>query len=90
MKLPKYFQFITFPLNQNSGQNYSMMPIIEKDLLAIGQEHQFNLLSQSDINLCTQYGSTYLCKGRDVLRVDLRTTCLGAYYLEDLPSKEKS
>ena len=63
-----------------------MMPNIGKDLLAIGQDHQFNLLGQSDLNSCTQYGSTYLCKGRDVLRTDLKTTCLGVNYLEDLKS----
>jgi hypothetical protein len=83
-KLLKFFQFIKFPLYQTSGQNYSMMPNIGKDLLTIGQEDQFNLLGQSDLNLCTQYGSTYLCKGRDVLRTDLKSTCVGTYYLEDL------
>jgi hypothetical protein len=35
MKLLIFFQFIKFPLYQTSGQNYSMMPNIEKDLLAI-------------------------------------------------------
>ena len=83
-KLLKFFQFIKFPLAQNLGSNLTMMPNINEDLLAIGQDHQFNLLSQSDLNSCTQYGSTYLCKGRDVLRTDLDTTCLGAYYLENI------
>ena len=83
-KLLKFFQFIKFPLSQTSGQNYSKMPIVCKDVLAIGQEHQFNLLSQSDMNLCAHYGSTHLCKGQDVLITDFNTTCIGAYYLEDL------
>jgi hypothetical protein len=83
-KLLKFFQFIKFPLAQNLGSNLTMMPTINEDLLAIGQDHQFNLLSQSDLNSCTQYGSTYLCKGRDVLRTDLENTCLGAYYLENI------
>jgi hypothetical protein len=59
------------------GSNLTMMPNINQDLVAIGQDHQFNLLSQSDLNSCTQSGFTYLCKGRDVLRTDLETTCLG-------------
>ncbi len=75
------FQFIKVLLSQTSGQNYSIMPNIDLDLLAIGQDHQFNLLSQSDINLCTKYGSTYLCKGRDVLRTNLNMTCIEAYYI---------
>jgi hypothetical protein len=61
MKLLKFFQLIKFRLYKTSGQNYSMMPNIEKDLPAIGQEHQFNLLSQSDLSSCTQYRSTYIC-----------------------------
>jgi hypothetical protein len=72
-KLLKFFQFIKFPLAQNLGSNLTMMPNIEQDLLAIGQEHQFNLLSQSDLNSCTQYGTTYLCKGRDVLMCSEQT-----------------
>ncbi len=83
-KLLKFFQFIKFPLAQNLGSNLTMMPNINQDLLAIGQNHQFNLLSQSDLNSCTQYGTTYLCKGRDVLRTDLESTCLGSYYLENI------
>ena len=83
-KLLKFFQFIKFPLAQNLGSNLTMMPNINRDLLAIGQDHQFNLLSQSDLNSCTQYGATYLCKGRDVLRTDLENTCLGSYYLENI------
>jgi hypothetical protein len=36
-----------------------MMPVVEQDLLAIGQDYQFNLLSQSNLNFCTKYGLTY-------------------------------
>ena len=54
MKLLKFFQFIKFPLSQPTGKNFSLMPNIDQDLLAIGQDHQFNLLNQSDFNSCTQ------------------------------------
>jgi hypothetical protein len=43
-KLLKFFQFIKFPLYQTSGQNYSMIPNIENDLLAIGQELSIQLI----------------------------------------------
>jgi hypothetical protein len=33
---------------------------MDQDLLAILQEHQFKLLSQSDLSSCKQYGLTYL------------------------------
>jgi hypothetical protein len=84
IKLLKFSQFIKFPVAQYLGSNLTMMPNVDQDLLAIGQEHQFNLLSQSDLNSCTQYGLTYLCEGRDVLRTDLANTCLGAYYFENI------
>jgi hypothetical protein len=45
MKLLKFYQFIKFPLSQTTGQNFSMILNIDQDLLAIGHEHQFNLLS---------------------------------------------
>jgi hypothetical protein len=83
-KLLKFFQFIKFTFSQSLGSNFTMMPNVDKDLLAKGQDHQFNLLSQSDLNSCTKYGSTHLCKGGDVIRTDLNTTCMGAYYLGDL------
>jgi hypothetical protein len=41
-------------------------------------------LTFAKVNSCTQYGTTYLCKGHDVLRTDLETTCLGSYYLENI------
>jgi hypothetical protein len=78
-KFIKFFQFIKFPFSQLSVQNFTMMPNIDKDLLTIGQDHQFNLQSQSGLHACTKYGSTYLCKGREVIRTELNTTCMGAY-----------
>ncbi len=35
IKLLKFFQFIKFPSFQNSGQNFTIMPDIDKDLLAM-------------------------------------------------------
>ena len=71
---------------QTIAQNTSMMPNIDQDLLAVGQDQQFKILSQSDLNSCTKYGTTFLCKGCDVMGKKLEDTCLGAYYLEHLES----
>jgi hypothetical protein len=59
------------------------MPNVDQDL---GQEYQFILLSHSDLNLCTPYGPTYLCKGHDMLISELNKILLGAYYLENIDS----
>ena len=106
----KFFKFIPFPLTQFLGKNISLMPKVKQDLIAVGSDLQYKILSESDMNACTrmpitQLGwqsmrSTYICRGLEVLKVDLAATCLGAYYLgnitaiqhyckfEHVPSKE--
>ena len=82
-KLLKFFKFIKFPLTQTTTTNFSMVPHVESDLLAVGQNHQYKILSQSDLIDCEHLGTTFLRKGRDVLRTDLENTCLGSYYMEN-------
>ena len=82
-KLLKFFKFIKFPLTQADSTNFSMIPHMDSELLAVGQNHQYKILSQADLIDCEHLGATFLCKGRDVLRSDLEETCLGSYYLEN-------
>jgi hypothetical protein len=82
IKLIKFLQLIKFPLSQSMGQNFLLMSNVKLDLLAIEQDQQFNLMSQSDFNSCTKYKPTNVCTGRDVLRTDLSTMCIGDYYLK--------
>ena len=82
-KLLKFFKFIRFPLTQSHTTNFSMVPHMDSELLAVGQNHQYKILSQADLIDCEHLGATFLCKGRDVLRSDLEKTCLGSYYLEN-------
>ena len=58
------------------------MPNVKEDLIAVGAEHQFQLVSQIDLQACQLYGTSYLCSGRHKTRTDLKDTCLGAYHLE--------
>jgi hypothetical protein len=69
----KFFHFVKFPITQSVRNNLTMIPHVVEVLQAVGQDHQFKLFSQSDLNYCIRYGSTYLCKGRDVMRKDQKT-----------------
>ena len=38
------------------------------------------------IDIPQVHGATFLCQNHDVIGKDLAATCIGAYYLQDLPS----
>ena len=80
--LLQFFQLVPFPISTTIKANASMMPEVKQDMLAVGAEHQFQIVSQSDLNACSKLGTSYLCQGRHTTRTDLEDTCLGAYYLE--------
>ena len=61
-KLLKFFKFIKFPLIQSGSTNFSMSPHMDSELLAVGQNHQYKILSQADLVDCEQLGTTFLCK----------------------------
>ena len=77
-----FFQLVPFPISNNLNNNLTMIPKLDKDLLAVGEKHQFQITSHADLQACEKYGTTYLCQGRHTTRTDLADTCLGAYYLE--------
>ena len=77
-KLLQLYKFIKFPLTQTVGHNITMMPSMNQDMLAVWEEYQYKLMDQTDFLSCKQYGTTFLCKYRDVIRKDLASTCIGA------------
>ena len=83
-------QFIPFPLSQSLGANTTVTPKVEKDLIAVGRNHQYKILGQTDLAACTKLGQNFLCEGRSVLRTDIEDSCLGALYLHHLPGTLKN
>ena len=83
-------QFIPFPLSQSLGANTTVTPKVDKDLIAVGADHQYKILGQTDLAACTKLGHNFLCEGRSVLRTDLEDSCLGALYLHNLPGTLKN
>lgn len=83
-------QFIPFPLSQSLGANTTITPKVDKDLIAVGKQHQYKILGQTDLAACTKLGQNFLCEGRSVLRTDIEDSCLGALYLHNLPGTLKN
>ena len=83
--LLQFFRLIPFPISNQIKTNYSMIPKLEQEMIAIGGKHQYQLVSQVDLQACNKYGTTYMCEDRDMTKTDLEDTCLGALYLERWP-----
>jgi hypothetical protein len=72
-----------FPLPLN--KNYSVIPLVQDDLLAIssGFTRYSAQLSSVDLLGCHEINSVYLCERHGVLGKQLNNSCLGALYLQD-------
>ena len=55
----------------------------DQSMIAIGRDHRFRMTSQSDLVSCIQRNHIYLCDKHQVVRTDLKSTCLGSLYLRD-------
>ena len=51
------------------------------DLIAIDNERNFQVLTQTDLANCVQRNHVYLCDKQHVVQHDLTDTCLGSLYL---------
>jgi hypothetical protein len=72
-----------FPLPLN--KNYSIIPMVYDDLLAIsaGFNRYSAQLSSIDLLGCHAINNIYLCERHGVLGKQLNNSCLGALYLQD-------
>jgi hypothetical protein len=71
-----------FPVSNGLSPNFSFIPKPEKDLIAVGETHQFLSKILQKIQLCEKYGTMYLCWGQQTTSSDQEETYPGAYYLE--------
>ena len=72
-----------FPLPLN--KNYSMIPVVQDDLLAIsaGFNRYSAQLSSVDLLGCHSVNKIYLCERHGVLGKQLNNSCLGSLYLQN-------
>jgi len=52
----------------------------EADLIAVGKNRRYKVLSESDLSSCIRRNRVYLCEKHQVLHTDLATSCLGSIY----------
>jgi hypothetical protein len=78
-----------FPLPLN--KNYSVIPLVQDDLLAIssGFTRYSTQLSSVDLLGCHAINNVYLCERHGVLGKQLNGSCLGALYLQNFDSAQE-
>jgi hypothetical protein len=77
-----------FPLPLN--KNYSVIPMVQDDLLAIssGFTRYSAQLSTVDLLGCHAVNSVYFCERHGVLSKQLNNSCLGSLYLQDFETAQ--
>ena len=82
-KIFQLYRFIKFPQTKIIGHNITMMPGMGQDLLVVGEDYQYKLMDQANFLSCKQYSRV---KTVMLLVRTEATTCIGAYYLQNLTS----
>jgi hypothetical protein len=59
------------------------------ELIAIGKDNTFKVISQVELASCVQRNHVYMCDRYQVLGNDLANTCLGALYIRSEPGMQK-
>jgi len=57
----------------------------EAEFLAVGRDNKFKILTDSEFRMCDKRSKTFLCEQHQVLRTDMKDSCLGALFLRDKP-----
>ena len=52
------------------------------DIIAIGTDDDYHVLTQTDLAGCTKRNHIYLCDKLQVIQTDLSETCLGSLFLQ--------
>ena len=87
--LLRLFKLHPFPLPLD--KNYSIIPMVQDELLAISAGfNRFSArLSGTDLLGCHAINNVYLCERHGVLQKELNDSCLGALYLQDFPAVQE-
>ena len=74
------------PSSQNPTENDvvdSLVIIPEAELIAIGKNNKYKILTQGDLDNCIKRNRVHLCERNQVLHTDLANSCLGSIYNRD-------
>jgi hypothetical protein len=77
------FQLHPFPLPIDA--NFSLIPIVENNVLALTPDYRkyHTQLSTTNLMDCLKVNQVYVCERHGVLMKQLNQTCVGALYLQD-------
>lgn len=73
------------------SDTHSLLPKAPTSLLALskGKTRLMTTIEHSDLVGCHQVGSIYTCDRHGALRKDIKASCLGALYEQDIPEARK-
>jgi len=82
------YEHVPFPLAyQSLLSNMTITPDTGVDkylaVLSAGTNHRYRVLSEVDIQNCFKLRNYFLCSGRNILRLDMKSSCIGSLWLMD-------
>ncbi len=63
-----------------SSSSQALYLDMDANMIAINKDHQYKIVTDADLAGCLQRNHVFLCEQNNVLRTDLRDTCLGSLY----------
>ena len=70
--------------NTRSDQTIDSLIIIpEAEMIAVGRNDRYKILTQGDLDNCIKRNRVYLCERNQVLHTNLANSCLGSIYTRD-------
>ena len=68
-------------VDSEMGENVDAVLLIpEAEMIAVGKERKYKILSQGDLAACIKRNRVYLCEKHQVLHTDLANSCLGSIF----------
>ncbi len=81
------YKFLLLPIHFNFATNISITPDVgSTNLLTIGHSQSFQTISSANLHVFLPLGDTFFCKGRKVMEMSLKRSCLGALYMANSQS----
>jgi len=85
--LLKMYKYLPMPLNSQLTSNHSLMPNVgHMDIIAVGGQEAYKVLSDSDLHNCLILANTHFCKHSNVVSINRRATCLSSIFSADAES----
>ena len=86
----KLYKFVPTPILFNATMGHNVMPKApNEDYIAFHDDKIFKVLKESELALCRNLGTTYVCHGRTAAMTQMNRSCLGSLISHDFAGIEK-